>query len=177
MRRGRRRSSAQSLVEFALLMPVVFIILFLSIDFARLVYTYAAVSWAARQAARVVSMQPQASTDCAALQMAESTAQGFLLKPDNNSIVGNADPNGSGSPNANPTPPGGTGLIYIWPAVATADPPDAPANCSGAARAVSPTVQDVAVQVKYTYLPMMPLISQMLPPITITTISVVHTEY
>ena len=42
------------MVEFALISPVVIIMLFLCIDFARLVYTYAAVSWAAREAARVV---------------------------------------------------------------------------------------------------------------------------
>jgi hypothetical protein len=174
-RRGRRRSSAQSMVEFALLAPVVIIMLFLCIDFARLVYTYAAVSWAAREAARVVSMEPQASSDCAAIQMAMSTAQGFQLRPDENSVVGNADPNSTSSPNADPNPPAGVGKIYIWPAVATAAPADL--HCDGAARAVSPTVQDVAVQVKYTYLPMMPLISSFLPRITITTISVVHTEY
>ncbi len=165
------------MVEFALMVPFIFLILFLSIDFARLVYTYAAISWAAREAARVVSMQPQSSSDCLAFTTAESTAQGFNLRADNNSVVGNADPNSTGTPNADPNPPAGVGKIYIWPAVATASPADAAANCSGSARAVSATVQDVAVQVKYTYLPMMPMISQMLPPITITTISVVHVEY
>jgi hypothetical protein len=163
------------MVEFALLAPVVLVMLFLCIDFSRLVYTYAAVSWAARQAARVVSMEPQANSDCLALQTAMSSAQGFRLQPDDNSIVGNADPNSGASPNADPNPPAGVGKIYIWPAVATATPADL--HCDGAARAVSPSVQDVAVQVKYTYLPMMPLISSFLPPITITTISVVHTEY
>src|ERR1700694_1749798 len=163
------------MVEFALLAPVVIVMLFLCIDFSRLVYTYAAVSWAAREAARVVSMEPQASSDCAALQMAMSTAQGFLLRPDENSVVGNADPNSTSSPNADPRQTAGVGKIYIWPAVATAAPADQ--HCAGAARAGAPTVQDVAVQGKYTYLPRMPLISSFLPPITITTISVVHTEY
>jgi hypothetical protein len=69
------------------------------------------------------------------------------------------------------------GKIYIWPAVATAAPADLPANCGGSPRAISPTVQDVAVQIKYTFLPLMPLISNIIPPITITSISVVHTEY
>ena len=163
------------MVEFALLVPLIFFILFLSIDFARLTYTYAAVSWSAREAARVVSMQPQATSDCAALQIAEKTAQGFNLKADDNSLVNNADPNTTGTPNATQRPAAGQGLIYIWPAVATADPPEQ--HCNGSARGGSSTVQDVAVQVKYTYLPMMPMISQMLPPITLTTISVVHVEY
>ena len=172
-----QRQHAQSLVEFALIAPFLFFLLFLLLDFGRLVYTYAAVSWSAREAARVVSMQPQAASDCLALQIAESTAQGFILKPDENSKVGNSDPNGTGTPNADPNPPAGMGKIYIWPAVATAAPADAPANCSGSPRSISPTVQDVAVQIKYTFLPLMPLISNVIPPITITTISVVHTEY
>jgi Flp pilus assembly protein TadG len=165
------------MVEFALIAPVIFFLLFLLIDFGRLVYTYSAVSWSAREAARVVSMQPQAASDCLALQMAESTAQGFILRPDENSVAGNSDPNGTGTPNADPRPAAGTGKIYIWPAVATAAPADAPTHCNGSPRAISPTVQDVAVQIKYTFLPLMPLINNIIPPITITTISVVHTEY
>jgi Flp pilus assembly protein TadG len=176
---GRReRQQAQSMVEFSLLAPVFLIILFLTIDFARLAYAYAAVSWAAREAARVVSLQPQASSDCAALQTAEGTAQGFLLTADPNSRAGNSDPNSPGPPYAPSTPPAGQGYIYIWPAVATNTPPDSPANCVGtSARPIAAGVQDVAVQVKYRYLPLMPLISSFLPPITLTTISVVHTEY
>jgi Flp pilus assembly protein TadG len=166
------------MVEFALLAPVFMVILFLTIDFARLAYSYSAVSWAAREAARVVSLQPQASSDCAALQIAEGTAQGFLLTADPNSRAGNSDPNAPGPPYAPSLPPAGQGYIYIWPAVATNTPPDSPANCAGtSARPIAAGVQDVAVQVKYRYLPMMPLISSFLPPITLTTISVVHTEY
>ncbi|TMF11151.1 MAG: pilus assembly protein [Chloroflexi bacterium] len=176
-RRRAQGQHAQSMVEFALIAPFLFFVMFLLIDFGRLVYTYAAVSWSAREAARVVSMQPQADSDCLALSIAESTAQGFILRPDENSVVNNSDPNGTGTPNADPRPPAGMGKIYIWPAVATAAPADAPANCSGSPRAISPTVQDVAVQIKYTFLPLMPLISNIIPPITITSISVVHTEY
>jgi hypothetical protein len=175
--RRAQRQHAQSMVEFALIAPFLFFVMFLLIDFGRLVYTYAAVSWSAREAARVVSMQPQAASDCLAMSIAESTAQGFILRPDENSVVNNSDPNSSLSPNADPRPPAGVGKIYIWPAVATAAPADAPANCSGSPRAISPSVQDVAVQIKYTFLPLMPLISNMIPPITITSISVVHTEY
>ena len=123
---GRRpgRQRAQSMVEFALLLPVFVVILFLMIDFARLVYAYAAVSWAAREAARVVSLQPQAASDCGALQIAEGTAQGFLLTADPNSRAGNSDPNSPGPPYAPSTPPAGQGYVYIWPAVATNSPPD-----------------------------------------------------
>src|SRR3982074_3802954 len=145
-RRRAQRRHAASMVEFALIAPFLFFVMFLLIDFGRLVYTYAAVSWSAREAARVVSMQPQAASDCLALSIAESTAQGFLLRPDENSVVNNSDPNGTGSPNADARPPAGMGKIYIWPAVATAAPADAPANCGGAPRAVSPTGHDSSCQ-------------------------------
>ncbi|HYM50101.1 MAG TPA: TadE family protein [Candidatus Limnocylindrales bacterium] len=162
------------MVEFAMVSPILIIIMFLLIDFARLVYAYGAVSWAAREAARVVSMQPQATSDCLALHTAEQTAQGFPLSADPNSVAGNTDPNNPGTPGPTTNIPAGTGLIYIWPAVASASPD---VNCNGTTRAVSPTVQDVAVQVKYAYRPIMPLISSFVPSFTITTISVVHTEY
>jgi Flp pilus assembly protein TadG len=162
------------MVEFALLAPLLIVILFLLIDFARLVYAYGAVSWAARESARVVSLEPQNTSDCGALAIAEQTAQGFRLSADPNSRLGNTDPNAPGAPYAPSTPPSGQGYIYIWPAVAGADPDH---NCNGSTRQVSSTVQDVAVQVKYTYLPMMPLISSIVPSFTITTISVVHVEY
>ena len=163
------------MVEFALVAPVALIIIFLLVDFARLVYAFGAVSWATREAARVVSLQPQSTSDCLALQTAEQTAQGFQLSADPNSIVGNTDPNNPGSPGPTTVIPPGKGLIYIWPAVATGPNPDV--TCNGSTRQVVATVQDVAVQVKYSYQPMMPLISSFIPSFNITTISVVHTEY
>ena len=174
MTRHGRGQRAQGMVEFALLAPVLITILFLTLDFARLVYTFAAVSWATRQAARVVSLEPQNTTDCLALHTAEQTAQGFKLTADPNSRAGNSDPNAPAAPYAPTTPPAGRGYVYIWPAVAGADPDN---NCSGATRGAAGTIQDVAVQVKYTYLPLMPLISSIVPSFTITTISVVHVEY
>lgn len=163
------------MVEFALVAPILMIVVFLLIDFARLIYAYGAVSWSAREAARVVSLQPQNTSDCLALQTAEQTAQGFRLSADPNSIVGNTDPNNPGTPGPTTTIQPGTGLIYIWPAVATAPNPDV--SCNGSTRQVVSTVQDVAVQIKYRYQPMMPLISSFIPSFNITTISVVHTEY
>jgi hypothetical protein len=78
------------------------------------------------------------------------------------------------TPYAPTIPPAGRGYVYIWPAVAGADPDN---NCNGTTRGAAGTIQDVAVQVKYTYLPLMPLINSFVPSFTITTISVVHVEY
>jgi len=165
----------QSLVEFSLVAPVLIVLLFLMIDFGRLVYTYGAISWATREGARLISLAPQQNSDCAVLQRVESVGRGFPLAPDPNSIVGNTDPNNPSGSLVPSTPAAGQGYIYVWPAVAPRTPQDS--NCNGNTRQVSQTARDVAVQVEYTWQPLMPLIAQMIPPITIKTISVVHTEY
>lgn len=53
----RRRSSGQALVEFALVAPVFFAIVFGLIDGARLVFAYNTVSQATREAARLAAVQ------------------------------------------------------------------------------------------------------------------------
>jgi hypothetical protein len=172
------RRRGQSLVEFSLVAPVLIMILFLMIDFGRLIYTFGAISWATREGARLISLAPQQATDCAVLKRVEQVGQGFPLRPDPNSVVGNTDPNNPGpplAPTTNDLIPAGQGYIYIWPAVAPRTPQDT--NCNGNPRKVSQTARDVSVQVKYKWLPLMPVVSSIVPPFTITTISVVHTEY
>ncbi len=166
----------QAMVEFAIVAPALLLSFFLMIDFGRLVYTYGAIAWATREGARMVSLKPQESTDCAVLQRVEQVGRGFPLTPDPNSLVNNSDPNNP-SPGKGPTtPPPGQGYIYIWPAVATKVPQDL--NCAGKPRKASPTARDVAVLVQYTYSPLIPWFTSFMPAtITIKTISVVHTEY
>jgi Flp pilus assembly protein TadG len=53
MSRFRQRSHGQSLVEFALLLPVLIVTLLGMLDFGRAIYAYNAVSEAARNGARV----------------------------------------------------------------------------------------------------------------------------
>ncbi len=152
--------------------------LLLMIDFGRLVYTYAAISWAAREGARMATMATSQSSDCAILRRVEDVGRGFPITPDAGSKAPNNDPNTAGSGN-NPTPPGsippGLGYVYIWPAVATASPIDA--NCNGQPRNVTGSSQTVAVQIQYKYQPLIPLFSEFIPNITLNTISVVRTEY
>ncbi len=174
-----RRSShqcAQSMVEFALVAPVLLLMLFLMMDFGRLVYTYGAIAWAAREGARLATLDASQTSDCAILQRVESVGRGFPLVPDPNSVAGNSDPNSPVPPKVptNP-PPLGQGYIYIWPAVATAAPVDA--NCAGNPRQVTSTANMVAVQILYAYQPMLPMFSNFVPNITVKVISVVRTEY
>jgi len=166
------RSVGQSMVEFAIVAPIAVAMILLLIDFSRLVYTYAAISWASREGARLVSLAPNINTDCPALRRVELVGRGFPIVADPNSVWGNQDPNGSATPGPT-TPAAGQGYIYIYPAAATY-PPDT--NCSGQARLMDITHPDVAVEVQYGYTPIVPMFRSFIPNITIKTISVVHVE-
>jgi Flp pilus assembly protein TadG len=172
--RGRGQRS-QALVEFALISPLFFFILFSSIDIARLLYAYSAISSAARDGARIASLNGSLFTDCQIIRQVELVGQGFPVKMDPNSVVGNSDPNNPSGPLQPTMPPPNTGYAYIWPAVATGNPPDSNCN-SGVQRAVSPTVKHVAVEVQYHFIPMLPLVSTFAPNIIVKTVSVVTTE-
>jgi hypothetical protein len=169
------RRGGQSMVEFAIVAPFAVLMIMLLIDFSRLVYTYAAISWAAREGARMISLAPNINSDCSALLRVEQVGRGFPLMADPNSIRGNNDPNTSGNPGPNPTTPvAGQGYIYIYPAVATS-PPDT--NCNGPTRYLDTVHHDVAVEVQYGYTPLVPMFRAFIPDLTIKTISVVHVEY
>jgi hypothetical protein len=161
------------MVEFAIVAPFAVLFILLLIDFSRLVYTYAAISWAAREGARMVSLSPNINSDCGALRRVEEVGRGFPLVADPNSVAGNQDPNGSLSPGPT-TPAAGQGYVYIYPAVASS-PPDT--NCTGQGRYLDPTNRDVAVEVQFGYTPIVPMFRSFIPNITIKTISVVHVEY
>lgn len=171
--RRATRTRGQSMVEFAIVAPVAILFILLLIDFSRLVYTYAAISWAAREGARLVSLSPNINSDCGALRRVEEVGRGFPLVADPNSIQGNQDPNGGLSPGPT-TPSAGQGFIYIYPAVASA-PPDT--NCTGPSRPMDQQHPDVAVEVQFGYTPIVPMFRSFIPNLTIKTISVVHVEY
>ena len=170
---GRQRS--QALVEFALVCPLFLFILFSSIDICRLLYAYTAISSAARDGARTASLNGALFSDCQVIQVVELVGQGFPVRMDPNSIAGNSDPNNPSGPLQPTTPPPNVGYAYIWPAVATANPPDSNCN-SGSQRAVSPTVKHVAVEVQYHFVPFLPFVSTFAPNIIVKTVSVVTVE-
>lgn len=170
------------MVEFALILPFLLLVLALTIDFGRLVYTYTAISWAARAGARMIALVPQQASDCAALTRVVQVGQGFPISVDPNSVVNDTNPNAPSGPLQPTTPGPGQGYVYIWPAVAPSSP-QLPSNCDGTPRYPIGQVSgqslphDVAVEVQYGYTPMVPLFQSFIPNITIKTISVVHTEY
>jgi len=122
------------MTEFALVAPLLFLILLVTIDFGRLVYTYGVITSSARDSARALSLKINQATDCSAYQIAEQTAQGFRLNPDQTSMVGDTNPNRPSGPLQPTTPPPGQGYIYIWPAVGTGSPQDQHPGCDGQAR-------------------------------------------
>jgi hypothetical protein len=173
--RGIRSQRSQSLVEFSLVAPVFLVIIFIAVDVGRLLYTFSAISSAARDGARIASLQASIYTDCEIIQQTELVGQGFPLRMDPSSLAGNSDPNNPSGTLQPTVPPPNVGYVYIWPAVATANPPDN--NCdSTVARAISPSVKHVAVEVQYKFIAMTPFISQWTNGFVIRTVSVVGTE-
>jgi Flp pilus assembly protein TadG len=176
--RYARSQRSQALVEFAMVSPIFLLVLFTAIDISRLLYTYTAVSSAARDGARTASLAGAIYSDCQIIQEVELVGQGFPVRMDPSSIVGNSDPNnpsGALQPATQAQIPPNVAYAYIWPAVATAAPADS--NCtSSTQRAVSPSVKHVAVEIQYHFTPLLPLVSTFAANIIVKTVSVVTTE-
>lgn len=173
--RYARSQRSQALVEFAMVSPIFLLVLFTAIDISRLLYTYTAVSSAARDGARTASLAGAIYSDCQIIQEVELVGQGFPVRMDPNSIVGNSDPNNPSGVLQPTVPPANVAYAYIWPAVATAAPADS--NCtSSTQRAVSPSVKHVAVEIQYHFTPLLPIVSTFAANIIVKTVSVVTTE-
>lgn len=171
-----RSQRSQALVEFAAVSPLLLLITFMALDIGRLLYAYSAISSAARDGARMASLQSSQYSDCQVIQQIELVGQGFPVHMDPNSLVGNSDPNNPGGSLQPTTPPRDVGYAYIWPAVATADVPDN--NCSsGTQRAVSQSVKHVAVEVQFHFTPLTPLVAQYTSGFIVKTVCVVTVEY
>ena len=173
---ARRRSQrSQALVEFALVSPLFFLIIFGAIDITRILYAYTAISSAARDGARTASMSGSLYSDCQIIAEVELVGQGFPVRMDPNSLVGDSDPNAPSGSLQPTTPPPNVGYAYIWPAVATTVPQET--NCSSATqRAIAPSVKHVAVEVQYHFTPLLPFVAQFAPNVIVKTVSVVTTE-
>ncbi len=110
--RARRSQRSQALVEFALVSPIFLLILFTAIDISRLLYAYSAISSAARDGARTASLSGSLFSDCQIIQEVELVGQGFPVRMDPNSIVGNSDPNNPSGTLQPTTPPPNSGYAY-----------------------------------------------------------------
>jgi Flp pilus assembly pilin Flp len=107
MRRFLRHSAGQSMVEFAVLAPIFFLLLLGTIDLGRAVYTYNAISNAAREGARsAVPFDNPLPTNASVIAAVQSKlGGGFTL---------NTDPCLVSPPCASPTTPTTPNTGYIW---------------------------------------------------------------
>src|SRR5579864_4607899 len=92
------RQRSQALVEFAMVAPIFLLVVFSAVDISRLLYAYTAISSAARDGARTASLASSQFSDCQIIQEVELVGQGFPVKMDPNSLVGNSDPNNPSGP-------------------------------------------------------------------------------
>jgi len=178
------------MVEFAVVAPILMVSVFMLVDFARLLYTFSAISSAAREGARVLSVASTATTDCPAFQRMESMAQGFRLVPDPNSKLGDAavSTGGASGPSSSSGVTNGQAYAYVYPAEASGPAPlDQSPGCTNtngttptrrdAQTCGSTTCSQVEVFIQYKFQPLTPIVSSLFPNIVIATSSTTHLEY
>jgi hypothetical protein len=157
------------MVEFALLLPAFLLLTIAIVDFGRYVYTRGLLNAEVTRAARLLTLDANKATDCPAQQDVVEKANGIIDSVDPHSIAGDADP-AVGGANGPSAPPAGQGYVYIYPAVA-----QSVATCTGAAS--RPGSSEVVVQTTYSFIPWTPVVSNIVPSLTIFCTSTQTTEY
>ena len=173
---------SQSMVEFALIAPILILLVFGVIDFGRLIYTYATLNQAVNEGART------AIRDSAVLP-SNADVQTAVRQHAVDVSLANPCPNG---PITSAVPPPNQGWIYITEPnpPATAEPlspslQDAPggqlwAQSNGTCSATNPAHDHAQLQVtiRYNFVPFTPLIQQVTANhIVISAAAVYQTEY
>jgi hypothetical protein len=177
-----RSQRCQSLVEFAIVAPLLLVLLFAVVDFGRVIYVYVTLNQAVNEGARVaIRASPLLPTNSDVEAAVRTHAVDVSLA--------NPCPNG---PLTATAPPAGQGWIYITepnpPSTAEAISPtldNAPGGqmwsvASGACSATEPAFSHAPLQVTivYNFVPITPLIRQWIANrIIITTAAIYRTEY
>jgi len=161
MRATRRRG--QGLTEFALVLPILVLIIFGILDLGRVIYYYVGVSEAIGEGGRAASLATNGlPTNADVLAAARSQAGYINLAPCPNGPV----PAGSAN-----LPPAGTGWLYITgPSSGPANPNsenapggEAAAPAAGSCQATVPALSQgdrLQVTVVYNFVPFTPVIAQ-----------------
>lgn len=152
----RTRQDGQSLVEFALLLPVLLLIIFGVVDFGRAIFQYSTVAESARQADRLAVVDQTVSA--VKLRAAEH-AIGITLDPD----------------------PAGVRVCYKAATATTAEQLSctntvAATLCNGGAEPKSIGCLAV-VETQSSFTPITPVISRLIGPIALRSMSVNPIEY
>jgi TadE-like protein len=178
----RDAERSQSLVEFALVAPILILLLFGIIDFGRVIYTYITINQAVNEGARTaIRDSPQLPTNGDVESAVKVHAVDVSLA--------NPCPNG---PITTAVPPSNQGWIYITepnpPATAESLSPaleNAPGGqvwgqASGGCSATNPAHDHAPLQVtiRFNFVPFTPLIKQLINTnIVITAAATYSTEY
>jgi TadE-like protein len=182
-----RRQRSQSLVEFAIVAPLLLLLIFGIVDFGRVIYTYITLSQAVNEGARVAIRDSPLLPDNAAVEQAvqHHAADVTLANPCPNGPISSAlapqFPNHGWIFITEPNPQSGVELLSpslenapggtMWAFHANNDP-----NCS----ATNPAHDHALLQVtiKYYFVPVTPLINQLINNnLIITAAATYRTEY
>jgi hypothetical protein len=174
---------SQSLVEFAIVAPLLLMVVFGTIDFARAFYAWTTLNEAAAEAGRTaVRNSNPLPSDSDVEKSAQSHAANISL----------ANPCRNGPLDPSQTPPPNTGWIYITekdpPATIETTEPlpmDAPGGeplqpPSGPCSSINPATGNVELQItiRYHFVPFTPIIAQLASSsIVIQAADLVRTEY
>lgn len=177
---GRDSQRSQALIEFALISPVLLLLLFGIVDIGRAVFYYDAVNHAAREGARV-AVRASSPLPSNADVLAAVTAQ-LLGAP-----VTEPCPQG---PVTSAVPPGNAAWLYVTepnpPSTVETNPPDNapggeyPAAASGSCSAVNPAGGNSQLQVtlRFNLVLITPVVAQATANrILITSAAIFRTEY
>jgi len=182
----RRRTRGQSLVEMALIAPILIMMLVSVIDFGRAAYVYATLSSAVREGARQASLTGNTRmTNADVVTAVKRNAVGLSLAP---ATCVNGAYSGTAWPPSTPAAGGpNTGVIYIVSGSsnsATVDAPagQVPAGATGSCAAVNPAYAGhypLTIKVIYNFQPLTPIVQQFLgsASVTLTVASTMTTEY
>jgi hypothetical protein len=179
---GARRQRSQSMVEFALVAPLLLLLLFGIVDFGRVIYTYVTLSQAVNEGARVAIRDSALLPTNADVESAVKTHAVDVA-------LANPCPNG---PITATAPPPGQGWIFIT----EPDPPatveslsatlaNAPggqgwANTAGSCSATNPahSHEPLQVTIYYNFVPFTPMVRQVTAnSIIISAAATYDTEY
>ena len=177
--RGQR---SQAIVEFAIVAPVLLLLLFGIVDFGRVIYVYATINQAVNEGARTAIRD-------SALLPTNADVENAVKQHAVDVSLANPCPNG---PITSSTPPANQGWLYITeqnppstvetlsPSLENAPGGQVWGNDTGTCSATNPAHDHAALQItiRYNFVPFTPLLQQVTANhIVITAAAVYKTEY
>lgn len=179
-RAGKQMQRSQALIEFALVSPVLLLLLFGVVDIGRAIFYYDTLSHAAREGARTaVRASNQLPTNADVLATVSTQMLG--------APVSAPCPQG---PVSSGTPPANSGWVYVTEpsppgTVESSPPPNAPggeypANANGSCSAVNPASGNSQLQVtiKFNLVLITPIVAQATANhVVMTAAAIFRTEY